>query len=87
MIGNDEGWWNCILVLRKDLRFVKDFLRRGGCEYLGQVLELSETGVKSHCVIAPLPKSPTRLDLPHRPHLVDALRQLVPDVLHKAGEN
>ena len=42
--------------------------------------------MKSHRVVATLSKSPAGLDLPHRPHLVDALRQLVPDVLHKAEE-
>ena len=55
-------------------------------EYLGQVLELCETRVKAHCVVATFPKSPSGLNLAHRPHLVDALRQLVPDVLHKAVE-
>ena len=49
-------------------------------------MELGETGVKSHRVVATFSKSPTGLDLPHRPHLVDALSQLVPDVLHKAEE-
>ena len=42
--------------------------------------------MKSHRVVASFSKSPTGLDLPHRPHLVDTLSQLVPDVLHKAEE-
>ena len=57
------------------------------CGYLGQVLELCEARMKSHRVVATFPESPARLDLTHRPHLVDALSQLVLDVLHKAGEN
>ena len=42
--------------------------------------------MKSHRVVSSFSESPTCLDLPHRPHLVDTLRQLVPDVLHKAEE-
>ena len=55
-------------------------------KHLRKILELGETWVKPHRVVATFSKSPTGLDLPHRPHLVDALSQLVPDVLHKAEE-
>ena len=56
------------------------------CDYLGKVLELCETRVKTHRVVATFPKSPSRLNFAHSPHLVDAFRQLVADVLHKTVE-
>jgi hypothetical protein len=51
-----------------------------------KILELREARVGHQLIVAAFTVAPARLDLRHGPHLVDVLRQLVPDVLDECGK-